>query len=78
MWVQYVSGNFTSWRWIILIGCLAPAYWLGEGIAHLIEAAVEWKFFQNRRVLYYIIGTTVRLAVTRTSRARHDKPDRAL
>ena len=62
--MQYVSGNFTSWRWIILVGCLAPAYWLGEGVAHLFEAAVEWKFFENRRVLYYIIGTTVRLSAS--------------
>jgi len=54
-----VSGNFTTWRWLILIGCLAPAYWAAEGIARLFELAVEWRFFEDRRVLYYLIGTTV-------------------
>ena len=58
-WLQYVSGNFTTWRWLILIGCLAPAYWAAEGIARLFELAVEWRFFEDRRVLYYLIGTTV-------------------
>ena len=56
---QYVSGNFTTWRWLILIGCLAPAFWAAEGIARLFELAVEWRFFEDRRVLYYLIGTTV-------------------
>lgn len=56
-----MSGNFTAWRWLILVGCLAPAYWLGKGLAHLFEAAVEYKFFENRRVLFYLIGTTASL-----------------
>ena len=61
---QYVSGNFTTWRWLILVGCLAPAYWGAEGIARLFEAAVEWRYFEDRRVLYYLIGTTVRCSWT--------------
>ena len=60
---QYVSGNFTSWRWLLLAGCLAPAYWAGEGLARALEAAIEWKYFENRQVLYYLIGTTVRGAL---------------
>ena len=59
MRLQYVSGNFTTWRWLVLVGCLAPAYWAAEGIARLFEMAVEWRFFEDRRVLYYLIGTTV-------------------
>ena len=58
-----MSGNFTTWRWLILIGCLAPIYWAAEGIARLFEAAVEWRYFEDRRVLYYLIGTTVRCNV---------------
>lgn len=41
------------------MGCLAPAFWLGRGLAHLFEAAVEYKYFEDRRVLFYLIGTTV-------------------
>jgi hypothetical protein len=57
--VQYAHGNIVVWRWLMLIGLLVPSYWIGEGIAQLIEAVIEWNFFENRRVLYYFIGTTV-------------------
>lgn len=43
----------------MLVGLLVPSYWIGEGLAQLIEAVIEWNFFENRRVLYYFIGTTV-------------------
>lgn len=56
---QYAGGNVTVWRWLMLIGLLVPCYWIGEGLAQLIEAVIEWNFFENRRVLYYFIGTTV-------------------
>ena len=56
---QYAGGNVTVWRWLMLIGLLVPSYWIGEGLAQLIEAVIEWNFFENRRVLYYFIGTTV-------------------
>jgi hypothetical protein len=57
--VQYARGNIVVWRWLMLLGLLVPSYWIGEGIAQLIEAVIEWNFFENRRVLYYFIGTTV-------------------
>lgn len=57
--LQYANGNVVVWRWVIFIGLLVPAYWIGEGVAQLIEAIIEWNFFENRRVLYYFIGTTV-------------------
>lgn len=57
--VQYVAGNLTAWRWVMLVGLLVPTYWVGEGLAQGLEAAIEWNFFENRRVLYYFIGTTV-------------------
>lgn len=59
--MQYAGGNVTAWRWVVFIGLLVPSYWVGEGVAQLIEAVIEWNFFENRRVLYYFIGTTVRL-----------------
>ena len=59
--LQYAGGNVTAWRWVIFVGLLVPSYWVGEGVAQLIEAVIEWNFFENRRVLYYFIGTTVRL-----------------
>ena len=71
-----MSGNFTTWRWLILVGCLAPAYWAAEGIARLFELAVEWRYFEDRRVLYYLIGTTVGPRVTKNSRViahHHEK-----
>lgn len=55
---EYVEGNVTAWRWVMLVGLLVPAYWVGEGLAQGLEAAIEWNFFENRRVLYYFIGTT--------------------
>lgn len=61
---QYASGNVVVWRWVILVGLLVPTYWVGEGIAQLIEAIIEWNFFENRRVLYYFIGTTVGCSAT--------------
>ena len=57
--LQYADGNITVWRWLMLVGLLVPSYWIGEGLAQLIEAVIEWNFFENRRVLYYFIGTTV-------------------
>ena len=45
------------------MGSLAPAYWAAEGLARLFEAAVEWRYFEDRRVLYYLIGTTVRCII---------------
>jgi hypothetical protein len=57
--LQYADGNITVWRWLMLVGLLVPSYWIGEGLAQLIEAVIEWNLFENRRVLYYFIGTTV-------------------
>ena len=57
--MQYAGGNVTAWRWVMLAGLLVPTYWVGEGAAQAIEAVIEWNFFENRRVLYYFIGTTV-------------------
>ena len=55
-----MSGNFTAWRWLVLIGSIVPAHWMGKALAHLFEAAVEYRYFEDRRVLFYLIGTTVR------------------
>lgn len=58
--MQYAGGNLTAWRWVMLVGMVVPSYWVGEGCALALEACIEWNFFENRRVLYYFLGTTVR------------------
>ena len=34
---QYAGGNLTAWRWVMLTGLIIPSYWVGEGVAQLIE-----------------------------------------
>ncbi len=57
--MQLRYKDFSFPRWLIFVGMLVPAWWLGRGIVKVIVFVIEGAFFTQKRALYYIMGTKV-------------------